>query len=67
MNCRLIRPRNDCTAAKIADPGRRPELETMMAKLYRFWTRPPEVKRVTFTFAGLFAVQPGERPSRTQS
>jgi hypothetical protein len=39
----------------------------MMAKLYRFWTRPPEVKRVTFTFAGLFAVQPGERPSRTQS
>src|SRR5262245_38169245 len=32
MNCRLIRPRNDCGAAKIADPVRRPELETMMAK-----------------------------------
>jgi hypothetical protein len=35
MNWRLTRPRNDSAAVEIADQGRRAELETMMAKLYR--------------------------------
>src|SRR5262245_42491715 len=48
MNCRLIRPRNDCTAAAIADHGRRPELETMMAKLYRLIKKWHERQRLGY-------------------